>query len=179
MTRNLTSCAIKDCKNSLKSLVKDLGSIVLLPQRFKMAQSFFRGSRPPIFTVLPVRFFVRHQSNRAPRFSCWLHAFKLSRIELRFKSLALFPVEGASEFWELFVSGERSAQTQEAQRASTKIARGRATSGSETPGYHVLRMPFPLPPSNTGLHQATKREGDKRRHGGGQARAPCMKPRLF
>jgi hypothetical protein len=52
MTRNSTPRAFKHCKNSLKSLVKDLGSIIELAPRFQVAKPLQRRLRKPEVPVL-------------------------------------------------------------------------------------------------------------------------------
>ena len=61
ITRYSTPRAFKHCKNSLKSLVKDLASIVQLAEHFDMLEPFHRCPGKPESTVLAFRLGVgRH-----------------------------------------------------------------------------------------------------------------------
>ena len=53
--RYSTPWPFKHCKNSLKSLVKDLGSIVQLAKGFKVPKPLDRGAREPVLPVIVLR----------------------------------------------------------------------------------------------------------------------------
>ena len=59
MIKNSTPLAFKHCKNSLKSLVKDLGSIIQLTELLQMPKPLKGRLRKPEFSVFALRLGMR------------------------------------------------------------------------------------------------------------------------